>query len=159
MTKRFITALAAAIWCATWVAAAGAQTIHRAQSAGQFVGGSASEQGAADVALTATIEQVASSHAAGSPAGMSLVVGSPRGPIYVSVGPYLRPETQQSLVAGRQIQVVGRFDSIGGNSYLMARQLILDGRTITIRNSNGKLVRPRIQARTHSQSLQNGELQ
>jgi hypothetical protein len=158
MKMRFITALAAAIWCVTQIAGAEAQTTNHPQSAGRFVGERGNIPGASDVALTATIEQVVSSHSAGTPAGITLVVGSPRGPIHVSVGPYLRPDLQQSLVAGRQIQVVGRFDN-SGNNYLMARQLILDGRTVTLRNNNGKLVRPRTQARTHSQSLQNGELQ
>jgi hypothetical protein len=81
------------------------------------------------------------------------------GPLYVSVGPYLAPDIQKVLVAGQRVQVTGKIQNIHGQSYLIARQLLLGGRQIAIRNDQGALIQPRTQARIHSQSLQNGDLQ
>ncbi len=77
-------------------------------------------------------------------------------------GPYLTPDIQQALIAGQQVQVAGQVKAIHDQQYLLVRQLVLNGKQITIRNDNGSLVRTRSHERTHTQSSlndQNGGIQ
>jgi hypothetical protein len=136
-----------------------AQTGIATQPSSQFVGLDSIKSGISDMAITATIQQVIPNHPPGTPAGTNLTVGTITRPIYVSVGPYLAPDIQKALVAGQRVQVTGKIQNVHGQSYLIARQLLLGGRHIAIRNDQGSLIRPRTQARIHSQSLQNGDLQ
>ena len=143
----------------TWVQNAAAQTGIATQPSSQFVGLDSIKSGISDTAITATIQQVIPNHTPGTPPGTNLKLGTMTGPLYVSAGPYLAPEIQKALVAGQRVQVTGKIQNIHGQNYLIARQLLLGGRQIAIRNDQGAVIRPRTQARTHSQSLQNGDLQ
>ncbi len=67
--------------------------------------------------------------------------------------------TQEGLVAGKSIQVVGQVQTVREQNYMFVRQLVMDGQTIKIRNDRGSLVRTRSHERTHTQTLQNGGIQ
>jgi hypothetical protein len=97
-----------------------------------------------EITIAGIIQQVPAEHIFGSPAGLHLVVSSALGILDVSVGPHLTEDMRQALSTGQQIQVVGVMRAINGHDYLLARQLVLADRRITIRNENGFLV--------HSQS-------
>ena len=159
MKQIFVSILPALMLCGAWVQGAATQTGTANQPASQFVGLDSIKSGLSDMAITATIQQVIPNHPPGTPAGTNLKLGTMTGPLYVSVGPYLAPDIQKALVAGQRVQVTGKIQNIHGQSYLIARQLLLGGRHIAIRNDQGSLIRPRTQARIHSQSLQNGDLQ
>jgi hypothetical protein len=59
------------------------------------------------------------------------------------LGPYLTKDTQEALHAGLPMQIVGAVEEHNGKSFLLARQLIFAGRTVTVRSENGFLVRAR----------------
>jgi hypothetical protein len=92
---------------------------------------------AGDITVTGTIQQVPSERTPGSPAGLHLLVNSPHGLLDTSVGPFLTDEARQALSSGQQVQVVGFIQAINGSNYLLARQLVVAGRQIQIRNENG----------------------
>jgi hypothetical protein len=142
--------------CGAWIQDAAAQTNGTAEPSDRFVG---LDSNSTDIALTAMIEQVVPDHAPGTPAGLYLKLGTPQGTLQVSVGPYLPQDVQQALTSGKTVQVTGKIQNIRGQNFLLARQLVIEGRQVVIRNDEGFLVRPRTRARAHSQSLQNGDLQ
>jgi hypothetical protein len=127
-------------------------------SATKFAGWDASNSNTPDVTVTAIIEQAVADHA-GGPGGSQLLLATPQGPLNVSVGPYLTKRAHQALSVGKQVRVTGKVENANGQTYLLAKQLFIDGQQIMIRNDHGSLVRTRQHARTYSQSLQNGELQ
>jgi hypothetical protein len=94
-----------------------------------------------EITLNGTIQEVVTKRVAGSPVGMHLLVAGPEGVVDAHVGPYLTKDTQDALHAGLPVQIVGAVEQLHGKSILLARQLIFGGRTVTVRNENGFLVR------------------
>ena len=94
-----------------------------------------------EITLNGTIQEVVTKRVAGSPVGMHLLVAGPEGVVDAHVGPYLTKDTQEALHAGLPVQIVGAVEQHHGKSILLARQLIFGGRTVTVRNENGFLVR------------------
>lgn len=96
-----------------------------------------------EVTVNGTVQQVVTKHIAGSPAGMHLLVSGATGTVDAHVGPFLSKSMQQALHAGLPLQVVGSMETVrGGKQYLLARQLVYGGQTVTVRNTNGFLLRP-----------------
>jgi DNA/RNA endonuclease YhcR with UshA esterase domain len=90
------------------------------------------------------------------------MLGTPQGVLDASVGPYLGLDIQQTLLAGKQVQVFGQVKTIHEQNYLLVRQLVVDGKIIAVRNDHGSLVRTRSQERTNTQfslNNQNGGIQ
>ncbi|MFZ0306900.1 MAG: hypothetical protein WAL89_01910 [Candidatus Sulfotelmatobacter sp.] len=94
-----------------------------------------------ETTLNGTIQEVVTKRTAGSPVGMHLLVAGPEGVVDAHVGPYLTKDTQEALHAGLPVQIVGAVEQLHGKSVLLARQLIFGGRTVTVRNENGFLMR------------------
>ena len=162
MKKISISLLPAILLCGALTTDAMAQTTIASQPSSGFIGWDASKTKSSDVAVTAIIQEVVPNHASGIPAGLHVMLGTPQGVLDASVGPYLAPDVQQMLVAGKQIQVFGQVKTINDQKYLLVRQLVLDGKPIVVRNDHGSLVRTRSQERTPTQSFlnnQNGGIQ
>jgi hypothetical protein len=87
-----------------------------------------------------TIQEVLHKRTAGSPAGMHLMVAGPQGLVDAHIGPFMSKETKEVLQAGVPVRVVGANTTVRGRTYFMARQLTVDGKTITVRNARGFLV-------------------
>jgi DNA/RNA endonuclease YhcR with UshA esterase domain len=85
------------------------------------------------------------------------MLGTPQGVSDASVGPYLELDIQQTLIAGKQVQVFGQVKTIHEQNYLLVRQLVVDGKVIAVRNDHGSLIRTRSQERTHTQSYSNDQ--
>jgi hypothetical protein len=96
-----------------------------------------------EITLNGTVSEVVTKHVAGTPFGMHLMVAGPEGMVDAHVGPYLTKDTQEALHAGLPVQIVGAVEEHNGKSFLLARQLIFEGRTVTVRSENGFLVRAR----------------
>jgi hypothetical protein len=94
---------------------------------------------ARETTLTGTIQEVVTSPAPGSPAGMHLLVAGP-GVVDTHVGPFLSKETKDALQTGAPVQIIGATLSLHGKDYLLARQLTVGARTVTVRNKRGLLV-------------------
>jgi hypothetical protein len=95
-----------------------------------------------ETTLTGTIQEVVTKHSAGSPAGMHLLVAGPEGVADAHLGPFLTEETKEALHIGTPVQIVGSMMQLHGKKYLLARELSVGGRTITIRSARGFLVYP-----------------
>jgi hypothetical protein len=137
---------------------AAAESSAAVQSSTSFVGWDTNQTKSRDVAITSIIQQVIPNHSSGIPAGLHVILSTPQGVLDVSVGPYLTLEIQQALVPGAQVQAFGQLKTIHDQTYLLARQLVLNGRLITIRNDHGSLVHTRTQTHTRSQSSLNGQV-
>jgi hypothetical protein len=94
-----------------------------------------------ELTITGTIQEVVRKHAAGSPAGMHLLVNGSEGIVDAHVGPFLSKDVQEALHTGLPIQIVGATETVHGKQFLLARQLIFGGRLVTVRSQNGFLVR------------------
>jgi hypothetical protein len=92
-----------------------------------------------ETTLTGTIRKVVTQHAAGSPAGMHLLVSGPEGVVDAHVGPFLTKETKQALQEGTPVRIVGAMTSMHGKGYLLARLLTVGDHTVKIRSERGLL--------------------
>ncbi len=92
-----------------------------------------------EITLDGWIQTVVTKHTPGSPAGIHLMVMGPEGLVDTHIGPFLSKETKATLQAGAPVRIVGAMVSLRGNDYLLARQLTVDGRTITVRSEHGIL--------------------
>lgn len=108
-----------------------------------------------EITFGAAIAEVAK-NPIGAPAGLNLLMTGSQTVLYVSLGSNLGDDIKRSLTPGQVIQVVGVVQSLNGQNYLLARQLLLGDQTIDIRNSRGFLTHPLNKAtlrspRPHSQ--------
>jgi len=94
-----------------------------------------------EITVNGTVQEVVTKHIAGSPFGMHLLVAGSEGLVDAHVGPYLTKDIQEALHMGLPVQIVGAMEESHGKHYLLARQLIFGGRTVTVRNENGFLAR------------------
>jgi hypothetical protein len=105
-----------------------------------------------EITVNGTVQEVVTKHVAGSPVGMHLLVAGSDGLVDAHVGPYLGKDIQEALHMGLPVQIVGAMEESHGKHYLLARQLIFGGRTVTVRNENGFLARARGPRMAHSKS-------
>jgi len=94
-----------------------------------------------EISVDATIQEVVSHRVAKSPVGLHLVVTSSQGVFDAHLGPYMSKANIEALHAGAQLQIIGTVQQINGRPYLLARQVVLDGRTVTVRTERGIFVR------------------
>ena len=90
-----------------------------------------------EINLTGSIQKVVSDPASGRPQGIHLIVASPQGIFDVSAGPYLAKDLKDSLAAGQPVQVKGVLRTFSGQAYLLAREMTVAGRQVTVRNEHG----------------------
>jgi hypothetical protein len=96
-----------------------------------------------EIRISATIQQVVSRRVEYSPAGLHLMLAGPQGAYDASLGPYLSPDVKRSLAAGKSIEVTGAIETVRGQSYLLVRELTVNGKLITVRNERGFLLNAR----------------
>jgi hypothetical protein len=137
---------------------AAAESSAAVQSSTGFIGWDTNQAKSRDVSVTSIIQQVIPNHSSSIPAGLHVILLTPQGVLDVSVGPYLTQDIQQTLIPGAQVQAFGQLKTIHDQTYLLARQLVLNGRLITIRNDHGSLVHTRTQTHTRSQSSLNDQV-
>jgi hypothetical protein len=137
-----------------------AQSTASTASSGSFRGTKPKAVAANTVTVTATIQQVLTKSTHGN-SSVRLLVSGPQGLFNADLGPYLFKDVKESLTPGTHLQLMGTMQTIQGQSYLMARELTVANRQITIRNENGFLVRTKsaeaIQARQNNTTT--GDLQ
>jgi|SRR5580704_5778713 hypothetical protein len=136
-----------------------ADTPDSTQAPSRFVGLDTTKSGSPDASFAVTIQGVCSTHTPGEPAGTLLSVSNPGGPLLISVGPYLTLEMLQSLGIGTRVKVTGKMLDVHGHNYFFARQIVVEGQQIVIRNNNGSLVRHLSHPHANSSTSRNGELQ
>jgi hypothetical protein len=94
-----------------------------------------------EITIVGTVQQLATASGRGEPAGLHLLVSSSGKVVDAHVGPYLSRENQRALGSGQLVQITGVREAVQGKSILVARQIIFNGRVVTIRNERGFLVR------------------
>jgi hypothetical protein len=95
-----------------------------------------------EVVISGTISEVAARPKAGLPSGMHLMLSTTEGQVDVHLGPYAgRTATQNGLIPGATIQVTGVTMHFAAGDVFLARQVVVNGQTLTIRNQNGIPVR------------------
>jgi hypothetical protein len=99
-----------------------------------------------EITLDGTIQEVITKHTAGSPAGVHLMVTGPQGLVNAHIGPFLSKEIKAALVAGMPVKIVGATTTLHGKSYLLARELTIGEKTVTVRSVRGILMPPRSDA-------------
>jgi hypothetical protein len=158
--KLFIPVFPMFLLCGIVTSTASAQDSNSTQSS--TAGWNVKRYASSEITVTGTIQQVTSEHTPGGPGGLHLFVNGPEGVLDTSVGPHLTEDVQRALSAGQQVQVVGVIQTINGRNYLLARQLILAGRQIPIRNENGFFIHAQPPTGNRSQRSQgepNGGIQ
>jgi hypothetical protein len=135
---RLFAGLAAGLLFAICTLQPGAQTAPGSRATRSF---SVGYDTAHEVTVNGTVQEVVSKHVAGSPAGMHILVASSKSIVDAHLGPFLTKGTQEALHTGTPVEIVGAVETIHGKEYLLARQLILGGRTVTVRSEKGFLVR------------------
>jgi hypothetical protein len=95
-----------------------------------------------EVTISGTVQQVVTKHAVGSPAGMHLLVSGAQGLVDAHVGPHLTKSMKEALHMGLPLEIVGAMTTVRGKQFLLARQLVYGGQTVTVRNSRGFLLTP-----------------
>jgi hypothetical protein len=111
-----------------------------------------------EITLDGTVQEVISEPAPGSPVGVHLLVAGPQGTVDAHLGPYLSNDTRDALRSGESVRIVGAMKQVNGKDYLLARRLILGGRTVTVRTERGFLVHASLPRASSSQAEQNGGL-
>ncbi len=112
-----------------------AEEAHAARGVGQY-------DATHEVTINGTVQSVVTKRTVGSPAGMRLLVSTANGTIDAHVGSFLSKDAREALHMGLPLQIVGAMETIRGKQYLLARQLVYGGQTLTVRSSNGMLLRP-----------------
>lgn len=92
-----------------------------------------------EITFEGTIQEVVLKHTRGTPAGMHLMVAGPRGLVDAHVGPFMSKETKEVLKPGVPVRIVGANTTVRGKTYFLARQLTVDGNTVTVRSKHGAL--------------------
>jgi len=93
-----------------------------------------------EITLNGTIQTIVTAHVKGSPAGMHLLVTGPEGNVVdAHLGPFLNKATREALQEGTPVRIVGAMTILHGKSYLYARLLTVNDRTITVRSTHGVL--------------------
>ena len=149
----------ALLLCEPCMQEAVADTPDSTQTSSRFVGLDTTKSGSPDASMAVSIQGVCSTHTPGAPAGTLLSVSNPGGPLLISVGAYLTQEMLQSLGTGTRVEVTGKMVDVHGQNYFFARQLVVEGQQIVIRNNNGSLVRHLSHPRANSGTSRSGELQ
>jgi len=115
---------------------------------------------AKEITLVGTIKGFVSQSALATPLGLHLLINSGGKDVDAHLGPYLSKEDQGYLQTGQLVQIIGVNEKVHGKNVLLARQLIFNGRLVTVRNERGFLVcRPGSsrKIRNNALDLRNGD--
>jgi hypothetical protein len=104
------------------------------------------------VTMNGTVQQLTTAKTAGTQAGGQLMVDGLHGTFIANLGPSISRGLQQSLSSGKPVQISGTMQTTGGQEYLVAYVLTVDGNQIIIRNKNGFLAHTPSRARNTSTS-------
>jgi hypothetical protein len=94
-----------------------------------------------EISISGNIQEVVGKPAPGSPAGLHVLVNSANGVVDAHLGPYMTKETKEALHEGTPVQILGAMQKGRTKDYLLARELMVGGRTIRVRSEKGFLVR------------------
>ncbi len=103
---------------------------------------------AREITLVGTVKGFVSTPAK-SPVGLHLLLSSGGKVVDAHLGTFVSEENQQALHTGQLVQIIGVNENVHGRNFLLARQLIFDGRLVTVRNERGFLIRSLTSRKIH----------
>jgi hypothetical protein len=109
--------------------------------------------------ITGIIQKPGSITSTRCSAGACASLATPQGNVLILLGSYQKEALQSVLMAGSPMQASGQIQDVGGQKLLVAKQIVVGGKTIAIRNDHGFLIHERTATRVHTQTLQTGEKQ
>jgi hypothetical protein len=105
-----------------------------------------------EITVSGQIAEVSTTRAPGAPAGMNFVLNGTQHTLRVNAGTNLGEAMRNRLRTGVPVEVTGVIETFGGKSYLLAREMVVDGTLVPVRNANGIPVRPMGQAGPQTRS-------
>lgn len=142
-SARALVILATGILLAVALQASDAQS-----SAGQ--GFAFAYDSAKEITVAGNVREVVTHPAPGSAVGIHLLISSDGKIIDAHLGPFLSAANREALALGQPVEVVGVNANIHGQDLILARQLTIGERQVTIRNQRGFLVRPVVRRATQT---------
>lgn len=109
-----------------------------------------------EITFTGTIEKTTTKPEKGSPFGLHLTVTNSDATVDIHLGPYMTKQTLEALHVGTPVQIVGAVETVHGKGILLAREVQVGGRTITVRSENGFLLPQNVRAHSKSQIKNHG---
>jgi hypothetical protein len=102
-----------------------------------------------EVVLHGAITETTTKPPKGLPLGLHLMLASSQGNVDVHMGPYFsQTATEKGLIPGAIVEVTGVTMHLAAGDIFLARTVVVNGQTITVRNANGLPVRPLPATRT-----------
>jgi hypothetical protein len=90
-----------------------------------------------EITMSGVVQEVLKQHPAGGPAGFNFVMTASQKPLTVNTGSSLSKDVRNQIRSGASVLVVGLTRTMNGQSYLLARELVVGGQTIQVRSKNG----------------------
>jgi len=137
-SKRAVAGLLSGLLVAIMAVPLGAQTAEKPASPRPWM---QAYDPAHEISVEGTVQEVVSHRIPGSPVGLHVLVNASQGTLDVDLGPYMSKAIAESLKFGTPVGIVGAMLQVNGRDYLLARQIIFDGRTVMVRAESGVLVR------------------
>lgn len=129
------------VWALCAVLVAGGAGWAVAQSSGSSPTTSASSlqpwNASDEISVGGVILEVLTKKPVGAPAGVNFVMTGSQHTLTVSVGRDLDPQVRDLVKAGETVRVTGVVRTFGGQDYLLVREMMISGRTIELRTTNG----------------------
>jgi hypothetical protein len=101
------------------------------------------------------IREVLEKRPDGAPVGLNFVMTGSQHVLTVSVGRDLDPQFRNLLQVGASVRVTGVVRTFGGQDYLLAREMVVGGQTIELRNSSGFPVRAKANGAMQPKHVEN----
>jgi hypothetical protein len=111
---------------------------------------------AKEITVEGTVQEVVTHPAPGSAVGIHLLISSEGKIVDAHLGPFVSAQNREALVLGQPVQIVGVSANVHGQDVILARQLIIGERQVTVRNQRGFLVRPVVRRAQMSKPAVNG---
>lgn len=90
-----------------------------------------------EITMSGVVQEMLKQHPAGGPAGFNFVMTVSQKPLTVNAGSGLGESVRSQLRSGAAVQVTGLTRTMNGQSYLLARELVVGGQAIQVRSKNG----------------------
>lgn len=151
------------IFCLVFLSAAAGQPAS-GQGRGLHQSGPSEPWKASDeITMSGVVQEVLTQHPEGGPVGFNFVMTVSQKPLTVNTGSGLDESVRNQIRSGVSVQVTGLTRTINGQSYLLARELVVGGQTFQVRSKNGFPVHSmtgsgnvQVRSRSVQNSLQGG---
>jgi hypothetical protein len=90
-----------------------------------------------EITMSGVVQEVLKQHPEGGPAGFNFVMTASQKPLTVNAGSGLGENIRSQIHSGASVQVTGLTRTMNGQSYLLARELVVAGQAVQVRSKNG----------------------